>query len=68
MENKEKDYVYAIGIDEGKGPDECSLIMVKHTKDVKEIVLQKYGDEARLWLDFFYKLDDGNAKVVIEKK
>ncbi len=67
MENEEKDYVYVVGIDEGNGPDQCSLVIMKQNKDVKEVVLQKYGDEARLWLDFFYKLHSGQAKVVVEK-
>lgn len=61
-------YVYVMGFDEGKEPDQVAMTLVKKTKDETIIILEKQGDEARLWLDFFYKLHNGKAKVVVEKE
>ena len=65
--NKEKDYVYVVGIDQGNDFDQCSLILTRQTKDEKVVVLEEYGEKAMIWLDFFFKLHSGNAKVVVEK-
>ena len=63
---KEKEYVYIVGIDEGA--KECSLILVKQTEDEKIVVLEERGEKAALWLDFFYELNGGQAKVVVDKE
>lgn len=67
MKNEEQNYVYVLGINQGKSANECSLILTRQDKDKKTVILEELGEKAIIWLDFFYKLHSDKAKVVVEK-
>ena len=40
---EEKDYVYVLGIDQGKDANSCALTLIRQDKDEKTVILEEFG-------------------------
>lgn len=65
---KEVEYIYIIGISESKEKETILLLTKQDIEGKKEVIMEITGEDAKIWLDFFYKLHEGKAKVIVDRE